>query len=123
MMVPILGFVATLTAEPTSAPVVGLNRSAFEELQLRAHIEVPSYTSREMFEPVSVMVRVTDAVDMSMSVTVLDPLPTNKWPLTITAAPGFAPTEMGDPTIAPVDGLIRSTLWELHSTTHTYVPS
>jgi hypothetical protein len=77
-MVPILGFVATLTGEPTSAPVDGLNRSAFEELQLMAQIDVPSYTSREMFEPVSVMVRVTDAVDMSMSVTVLEPLPTNK---------------------------------------------
>jgi len=63
-----------------------------------------------MFDPPSVMVRVTVAVDMSMSVTVAEPAEgTNRWPLTSIGAPGLEPTEIDDPIIAPVDALKRST--------------
>ena len=56
---------------------------------------VPSKFNEEMFDPGRVIVRVTVAVDMSMSVTVAVPAEgTKRWPLTSMGAPGFAPTVM-----------------------------
>jgi hypothetical protein len=72
----------------------------------------------------NVMVRVTVAVDILMSVTVFDPLAdTNKCPSAMIAIPGLAPTGIVDPTKAPVDGLNRCTCAPLKLSAQMFVPS
>ena len=89
-------------------PVEGLIRATFAALNTVAHKYVPSYASDAMFEFDNEAVHETVAVDMSIAVTVFDPVAeTYNKPLAMMAVPGFDPTGIDDPTTVPVDGLNR----------------
>ena len=89
-------------------PVDGLMRATFAAVKTVAHKYVPSCASDAMLELDSDAVHVTVAVDMSIAVTVFEPVAeTYRRPLAMMAVPGLAPTGIDEPTIAPVDGSKR----------------
>lgn len=103
--------------------VDGSIRKTFALEKAVAHNDAPSKAILAMLDPEVVIVETLN-VEMVISVMLPDPLPgIYTCPLTSNSIPGFEATLIGEPTMAPVEGLNRSTFDDEYDVAHILVPS